>query len=201
MIVATLPLWRFPLPALGLSTYIDMVEAVFIRFDAASGDRRLLRDVRLALGKKVGDVFESTTPWDGVAWREECLRMLDSVKPTVVLAPDEDEGYEPEMTMDIARLLGLKTGSLEFKYEYPMPSVDGVQVLERPFPSKPHVKAYCWQPGLTYYPYRNRARLANGGKEHEAMSKMRHFCWHNAELREAWAAGRWEQKKARQHVD
>jgi hypothetical protein len=114
------------------------------------------------------------------------VRMLDDVKPEIVLVPDEDEEFGPYLELDIERLRRSKYPQMAFAYEYPMPTEDGWNGRDKPYPSKPHVKAYKWRPGLTYHPYKRRARLSNFGKDDYILghSRMRHLCFWNEEIRE-----------------
>lgn len=185
MIVGQMALCRFPLWDKCLKNLADNVDALYLRFDGITGDRTILDRVNEVAGAKLQRVMVSKTKWDGGNWREEMLRMLDLVRPSIVLSIDEDEMFGDGIEKDIFRLRNSKKNQMAFKYLWPMPSVDGIMPRNKPLPSKPHVKAYKWRPGLSYIPYMRRARVTGYKKNDYIIGKsmIAHYCFWNEELR------------------
>jgi len=190
MIVGQMALYNHPCWRLTLEALLGHVDMVYLRQDQAglpydiAGGARVV-EIQALCGRKFGGLLLSATPWNATNWREEMLRILDTVRPRVVLCPDEDEMFGPEIDEDIDTLLSMKHGQMAFGYQAPMPTKDGVDTGPKPYPSKPHVKAYPWRPGLTYLPYKRRARLANYPKDAFVLgkSKMLHYAFYTEEMR------------------
>lgn len=205
MIVGLMALCRFPFYDSCLRELLKLVDKVYLRFDGMVGDIKIYQSIEEICGKKLGDVFVSKSEWNAFIWREELLRMLDSVKPEIVLFPDEDEVFGKGIRDDIRRFRKSDKQQLAFNYEYPAPSIDGWK-HKKPYPSEPHIKAYKWKEGLTYIPYKKRASLSNYGKHHYKMakSKILHYCFYTPQLRKEklWngpAKKRWFKREAEKY--
>lgn len=184
MIVGQMALFRFPFWESTLCDLMKYVDTLYLRFDGLLGDREILNNLDRVCGDKLKDVYISKTPWNTWMWREEMIRMLDSVKPEIVICPDEDEIFGKGIIRDIEELKRSKHRQMAFAYQYPMPSEDNFIYKDKPLPSKPHVKMYKWEKGLTFIPYIGRARITNYGKEYVlGKSKMLHYCFWNKEIR------------------
>lgn len=119
-------------------------------------------------------------------FRERALRMLDEVKPDIVLFPDEDESFpEPElMARDLERFWKSGKNQLAFTRCNFWDSMDMVR-KDRWIPYKPHVKVYKWREGLTYYPYLGWNCVSTYGKKKMvARSAVRHYAYLEKEERE-----------------
>lgn len=184
MIVGLMALCRFPFYEKCLRDLLTITDKVYLRFDGIVGDKNILSHIPDICQKKLGDIYISSTSWNAFIWREELLRMLDTVCPEIVLFPDEDESFGDGIEDDIRRFRKSKKQQLAFNYAYPAPTVDGWR-HKKPYPSEPHIKAYKWKKGLTYIPYKKRASLSNYGKFHYKMakSKILHYCFYTPELR------------------
>jgi hypothetical protein len=137
-----------------------------------------------ACPEKVKRMITSDTRWNLWNWREEMLRMLDDVKPELVLSCDEDEQFGPGIENDIEFFLQSDSQQMAFEYQYPMPSVDNFEVERgKTFPLTPHVKAFKWHPQLTFQGYKGRCRLTSLHGCYLGRSKMLHYCWYNEEVR------------------
>ena len=90
--------------------------------------------------------------WNQGVQREKTVRMLDDIKPDIILFPDSDELYPPNLTEQLEkfwadeeaktfwfRLLYLWGDENHFRN-------DGL------FKSIHHVRAFKWQPGIVYVP-------------------------------------------------
>jgi hypothetical protein len=184
MIVGLMALCRFPYYEGCLLSLCNLVDKVYLRFDGITGNEKIREVAPYICGDKFGGMLVSSTVWNAFIWREELLRMLDDVKPELVLFPDEDEVFGLGIDDDLKRFIKSDKQQLAFNYQYPAPTIDGWK-HKKPYPSKPHIKVYKWKPGLTYIPYKKRASLSNYGKFHYKMakSKMVHYCFYTPELR------------------
>lgn len=181
MIVGQMALCRFPMWRECLDSLREQVDELYLRFDSRKGEPEILEELR----KMDVSVFCSNSIWNNWNWREEMLRMLDDVEPDLVLTLDEDEKITPEIEEGFATLQKSKHGQMAFNYRFPMPSVDNYVGKNKPYPSKEHVKLYKWKPGLTFHPYKGRARLSNYGKMDYCIGKAEilHYCFYNKEIR------------------
>lgn len=199
MIAGQMAICRFPLWEECLESLKNQVDKLYLRFDLRNGDPKILKKLR----KKDVVVYCSGVVWNGWNWREEMMRMLDNVKPELVLVLDEDEKITPEIKEDYDILRKSKHYQMAFNYKYPMPSVDEYKGKEKPYPSKPHTKLYKWKSGLTFYPYKRRARLTNFGKESycKGNAEILHYCFYNEEIRSVKIKGtkekiKWSKKRS-----
>ena len=203
MIVGLMALCRFPYYEMCLRSLLALVDKVYLRFDGITGDKKTLDSIPEICGDKLGELYTSSSEWNAFVWREELIRMLDDVKPEIVLFPDEDESFGPGIEKDINRLRKSDKRQMAFNYEYPAPSTDGWK-WHKPYPSEPHIKCYKWEEGLTYIPYKKRASLSKYGKFNYklAKSKVLHYCFYTPELRrnKLWsgpAKKKWFKKEMR----
>jgi hypothetical protein len=160
------------------------VHKVYLRFDGIVGDKRILEKLPDICGSQLGGIFVSSSKWNAFIWREELIRMLDDVKPDLVLFPDEDEMFEDAIDVDIKRLMKSGRMQMAFNYKYPAPTIDGWKWYKA-YPQNSHVKMFKWREGLTYIPYKKRARLSNYHKfDYKiGISKILHYCFYTPELR------------------
>jgi hypothetical protein len=190
MIVGQMALYNHPMWRMTLAALLTHVDKVYLRWDQAGLDTNIaggsrISDAQILCGPKFGGLLISATPWRPTNWREEMLRLLDTVKPSIVLAPDEDEVFGEGIEDDIETLRRSKHSQMAFEYVVPMPTNDGFDTGPKPYPSKSHVKAFRWKPGLTYLPYKRRARLANYSKTAFVLgkSKILHYAFYTEEMR------------------
>lgn len=102
--------------------------------------------------KKIIYTTNKNGRWRQGEQRENTIRLLDDVKPDVVLFPDSDESYPADFknTLDKFIKSGLNTLWFGLMYYWNHPHVvrrDGR------WKAIHHVRAYRWQPGITYIPY------------------------------------------------
>jgi hypothetical protein len=170
------PLWRDCLASLR-----DLSDALYLRFDMHTGTQEMLEALPGICGDKLKDVYVDNRKWNRWNWREVMIRMLDAVCPDVVLCPDQDEKFGEGIHRDLLLLSMVPRKALVFDYE--MRTEDGAAVPK--YPRRPHMKAYKWEPGITYIPYRGFANVSNFGKRTRmlAESKIQHFCFWSRELR------------------
>jgi hypothetical protein len=161
------------------------VDQVYVRFDNTNGDPEILRSLQSWLGNKLGDVYISSAPWTVPNWKEDCLRMLDDVKPDVVLFPDEDEMFEDGLFEELEKFMASDKKAMMFSYR-PLETNVKEDISQVPYPDKPHMKVFKWEKNLTYFPYHRNACLAkyiNKSLWWNACTKIKHYCGYTKELR------------------
>lgn len=166
------PYWRHTIAKLN-----DIVDDYYISYDKHQGDPEILHDIENACQGKLAGVRITEEPWSCPQWREIGLRMLDDVPddelPDIVLTPDQDEVYGDGIEDDLKRLWFSEKDALEFYYE-PLMSSDGREQVV--YPEKPHVKAFKYKRGLTFYPYHGDGKVAQYHRSiMQARSKIKHY--------------------------
>lgn len=185
---------RFPLWENCLDSLMQHAELAVVRIDDTqpASITDLLRDKLATAYPDRINVFGSDEPWNRWNWREEMLRALDGVKPNVVLAPDQDEQFDPVgLSDDLARLRDSQRMALMFDYHAPMPTSDGSPALpaDSPYatyPGSPHMKAFKWIKALTYKDYNGYARVTNYSDPRyhlAAKSTIMHYCCWTKDMR------------------
>lgn len=89
--------------------------------------------------------------WKQKIQRENTIRMLDNVKPDIVLWPDSDETFPPDMWKILEDFWKSEHKNLWFHMWYLWDSPKKVR-RDHLFKSMCHVRAFKWQAGLTYLP-------------------------------------------------
>lgn len=177
----------FPLWEQCLASLRDKCDALYLRFDSRTGDPAVLDALPAVCGGKLKDVLVSKTKWNRWNWREEMIRMLDGVKPDMVLAPDQDEEFGPGLLDELYLLAASSHNALMFAYRVPPPTADGFRVWQ-PWPRGAHMKAYKWRRRLTYRPYKSYAKVTNyAARKHWRMASTQilHYAFYTPELRAA----------------
>ena len=90
VIVGQMALHKFPMWDKSLCALSDIVDVLYLRFDGLGGNYDMLPRLSALCGNKLKHVLISYLPWDDSNWREEMIRMLDHVKPDLVLTIDDD---------------------------------------------------------------------------------------------------------------
>jgi len=178
-IVGTMAVTGFPLWKMCLEELQKCVDELYVRFDATVGTKEAFSQLTvesfpklkrvLVVGKKV---------WNRYNWREQMLRMLDEVRPDMVLNLDEDEVFESEnIEEDLKLFWNSEFKQLSFDYCNPMPGM-----APKLYPDHEHIKAFKWQPKLTFIPYKGSARLSNIKSVTKCpRTKILHYCWFDKE--------------------
>ncbi len=169
---------RFPLWQRSLGRLKELADLVFIRFDAAHGDPEILQQIEGFLGAKFGGCL-LMDHWNVPDWREDCLKIVEGCQPDIVLCPDEDEvfglGLEDELKLfwDSPKL------GMMFQYD-PLATNDGRVVnAGQPYPGLPHMKAYKFRAGLSYFPYHGDGKIAQYARPEfwwHAETRIQHLC-------------------------
>jgi len=185
-------LCKFPLWERCLQSLAKKVDELYLRFDGLNGDVDIYNNIGKVCGNKLRKIYVSYNKWNAWSWREEMIRMLDNVRPEMVLSHDEDEAVE-NIAADLKRFSRSHLNQMAFEYKFPMPSEDGLPIpspisglpIDKPFPSHPHVMVIKWRPGLTFHPYMSRNRVTQYGKNYLfGKAKILHYCYYTEELRE-----------------
>ena len=176
-IAGVVAICKFPMWEQTVKQMVDLCDGVFLRFDAKNGDPAILQAARELCGEKLIKTV-ICDGWPHPEWREECLRMMDAYKPDVVLCPDEDEVFSDDIMEELKAFWFSDKKGMMFSYN-PLATCDGRVVNGgMPYPPEPHMKAYKWAEGLSYFPYHGNAVVAqycNKDCHWQAKSKMDHF--------------------------
>jgi hypothetical protein len=90
--------------------------------------------------------------WSQGLQRDNTIRMLDNVKPDIVLFPDSDEKYPPNMTEQLEVFYNDKEKmTFWFRLMYMWGEEDKFR-NDGLFKSIHHVRAFRWIPGITFLP-------------------------------------------------
>lgn len=90
--------------------------------------------------------------WSQGVQRQNTIRMLDDVKPDIVIFPDSDELFCDNLMEVLEEFWDSHKKSCWFEMKYCWGDEDTVR-LDGAFKKMAHVRAFKWQEGLTYWPY------------------------------------------------
>lgn len=182
-IAGVVSLCKFPMFEQTVQQLKDICDGVFIRFDCRNGDPSILQAARDMLGDKLIKTI-ICDGWPHPMWREECLRMMDEYRPDVVLCPDEDEMFDKDFTEELKAFWHSDKLGMMFNYHPLMTHDNRIVNNNVPYPPTPHMKAFKWREGLSYFPYHGDAVVAqycNKATHWMAKSRIKHYsCWTKA---------------------
>lgn len=172
---------NFPYAITHIRKLCEICDEVYIRYDAIRGDPEHL----LALNKmaeqpdsKIKHIQIVNEQWRVPHWREDCLIMIPA-NTDIVLCPDEDEVFGDGIKEELMAFYNSTKLGMMFSYE-PLVADDGRTINGgMPYPPEPHMKAFKFQVGLSYWPYHGNAIIA---KYHSpdcwwnANTKIKHYC-------------------------
>ena len=186
---AMIALNKFPMWKQTFSQMLNICDGIVVRWDGVSGDPGVLKELDSFCGGKLKKVMIAREAWRCPQWREDCLRLLDEFAPDVVLCPDEDEVFGEDIAEELKAFWYSDKQGVMFDYES-LVTDDGHTVnAGMPYPPDPHMKAFKWQKGLSYFPYHGNATIAqycNENTHWKAKTKIKHYCCFRKE---------WEQRK------
>jgi hypothetical protein len=125
-------------------------------------------------------------PWNQGLIRDLTIRMLDDVKPDIVLFPDSDEVYPDNLKQVLEDFWKSPFECLWFNLLYLW---DDPQHARRDslFKSMHHVRAFKWREGLTFLPQSGYGakpvNSENVGYKFHASAPMRHYGYMTEESR------------------
>ena len=178
MIVASMAISDFPMWENSVKALLPIVDKFYFRLDVTKADPAFARDAPLVCGAKFGACY-MVEGWNFPEWRQDMIRMLDDVKPEIVITLDQDEIFDDGFEEELKAFMVSEKKGMMFDY-LPMVTDDGRTVNgDVPYPPDPHMKVFKWEAGLTYYPYHGDGKIANYHKEDchwKAKTKIKHYC-------------------------
>lgn len=170
-----------------LPSLYENCDEIYIRFDRNVGTDSDLEKVKKHCGDKLKSVLFSDTVWNKNNWREEMVRMLDDVKPDIVISLDQDETFETKIKDEIEDFYNSKCKVGMFAYSMPMPTEENVIILNgKSYPLHRHCKLYKWQEKITFKPYVGYAiptTLYNSSPYYNFKTKVSHYCFYSRKYR------------------
>jgi hypothetical protein len=194
-IVAVVMVTDSPVAIRCLQELHKICEGIYLLYDMKNSSTELLRELRnKAKGifhGKLRKIVEHRGGWKMGWWHEPCIRVLDDVRPGIVITPGHDEVFEVEkFKAEIRQMWEGGLPSLMLNYG-PMPTDDG-RKIGYVYPAASHMKAYKWRPGLSYIPYNGRGQVnpyADPRVQMTGKSKVIHYCMWTKEMqaeKEQW---------------
>ena len=176
-VVGVMAINRFPYWERTLRDLMQYCDKVCIRFDGKTGDPDILNQLEAVCGDKLGKCYV-VDGWRFPEWREECLRLVNEFQPDIVLCPDQDEMFGEGFADELKAFAVSEKQGMMFNY-YPLESDDG-RIINggQPYPKLPHMKAFKWKQGLSYYPYHGDAKISayfSPSCQWNAQTKIRHL--------------------------
>ena len=102
--------------------------------------------------KKIVYTSNANGNWRQSLQRGITVRMLDEVKPDIVVFPDDDEIFPPDLIKILKDFWKSKKKALYFTMDYCWNNENQIRV-DSVFGRMHHVRAFKWEPNLTYHPY------------------------------------------------
>lgn len=174
-ILGLMALYRFELAKECLDALIELCDYVCVRFQIANNPPCDWSLLEYAMNhNKVLKVLVSKQKYNKWNWREDLVGLSDTIMPELILFCDEDEKFGDDIVDDLDELRKNPNAKyLRFNFEMMHDKNDAM------FPTSPHVKAFKWQPKITYLPYPGWARTASylgiPGASMNAKSKIKHY--------------------------
>jgi len=184
-IVGQMALSFFPMWKECLISLRDKVDELYLRFDLLNGNKNIINEIISITDNKLKHLLLSNSEWNNstMIWREEMFRLLDTVKPDIVVMADHDEVFQETLNSEIAEFFKSDKLGMMLDYFEPMPTIDHVPIPK--YPPRPHMKVIKWKPDLSYIPYLSRLRIYPNEKDWwNAKTKIIHYSHYTKELRE-----------------
>lgn len=184
-IIGQMALCNFPLWKKCLISLKNKVDNLYLRFDLLNGNKDIIKDIISVSENKLKHLLISNNEWNNstMVWREEMFRLLDIVKPDVVIMADEDEEFENTLNEEILQFFKSDKLGMMFDYYEPMPTKDNIFIVKYPIGS--HMKVIKWKPNLSYIPYLSRLRIYPDQKDWWlSKTKIIHYSHYTKELRD-----------------
>jgi hypothetical protein len=184
-IVGQMALAGFPMWEMCLSELSKHCDEIYLRCDENRVDKSIkAEEYNKICNGKLKSIFCTHEPFHKWKWREDMIRMLDDVKPDIVISLDEDEIFDDTINEEIKDFE--KSDKLAMMVNYnPMPTENNEKILKNlPYPILPHMKIFKWKSGLTYKGYHGNALVPEYNKREfwwNARSKINHYCFYKKE--------------------
>ena len=172
------PTWRICFDRL-----TRIVDEIYLRIDRSKASGEFVAEIS-AHPKVKRAVF--TFDFEYVVYKEKLIRMLDDVRPDIVVALDHDEAFGDGILDEIGEFWASDKKAMMFNYN-PCLSSDGEALPV--YPSKPHMKVFKWQEGLSHVPYLGYDQVTqyanSAAMQWPARTKIDHYCMWTPEMRAA----------------
>jgi hypothetical protein len=170
-----------------LSNLYNQCDEIYIRFDKNIGSDLDFDKIKKYCGDKLKNVLFSNTVWNKSNWREEMIRMLDDVKPDIVISLDQDEAFEVNIKDELNLFYKSKSDVGMFAYYMPMPTEENLTILKgKSYPLHRHCKVFKWKENITFKPYVGYAiptNYYNKNSYYNFKTKILHYCFYSKKYR------------------
>jgi len=181
-IVGVLQFYDFPLWKLCFNAYCEFVDEIYIEFDVLHTSWETVNYIINHCKVKGWGIDYYMSNW---TWRERLLRLLDGIKPDIVVALDIDEIFEDGMKDEIMEFWKSDKKAMMVGYN-PCLTNDGRNAGV--YPLGAHMKIFKWTEGLTYRNYKNYAQVTQYAGNPQiiwyARHKINHYCMWTKEMEE-----------------
>ena len=175
-------LWRKCFQALQ-----EIVDGIYLRIDEDNCSDTFIStvmDENLFPKVRVANIMPHN--FHAQIWREGLLRMLDKVRPDVVIALDDDEIFDERILREIGAFWKSDKKAMMCSYNPCIP-VDGRKLPV--YPSRPHMKVFKWSAGLSFNPYKGFAQVTQYANQKRLYwmceTKINHFCMFTPDMEKA----------------
>lgn len=156
--------------------FCSIVDELYVRFDNKNTSIEVKNHIQNH--PKVKKCIEGDYTINGEIWREELLRLLDSVKPDIVIVLDIDEVFDGDIKSEIDLFWKSEKLAMMFSYNG-CPTQNGGRTDI--YPTAPHQMVFKWKPNLTYKNYKGSAMVTNYSSRLDKIAwyssiKVDHFC-------------------------
>ncbi len=163
----------------------SIVDEMAIRIDTNKTSPELVKRLQNETGLPI-HIKLVTHNFNADVWREGLIRQLDQIKPDIVVALDSDEAFEAGILKEIGAFWNTTKKAMMCSFN----SCCGDDGRSLPvYPSKPHMKIFKWEPGLTFVPYMGYAQVTQYANRRDlhwmAVTKINHYCMWTKEMEAA----------------
>ena len=185
MIAGMMAISRFPYWEQCLRELMRYCDKVYIRFDGNNGDPAICNQIERVCGEKLGRCYITNAAWVPPEWREDCLKLVAECKPDIVLCPDQDEIFGEGFDKELEQFASSEKKAMMF--DYFQLEGDRMRIINSgiPYPREPHMKAFKWEKGLSYFPYHGNGKISkyfSDSCQWKANTKIRHLCCYTPEM-------------------
>ena len=183
--VSLMAIHSFPLWERCAGSLLGLVDGFVIRLNTEDEGSPDIDEIKEFFGNKLIEIIEGGNPKDGFGWREEMLRPLHAIRPNIVITTDSDEVMPFLFRKVLESFENSDKKMLMMSAE--MDTIDGREVPQ--YPSKPHCRAFKWQPDVSYLPYSGYAYPNPFGWKPDLMYNSdlayRHLAFYTKEMEKA----------------
>jgi hypothetical protein len=179
-VIGVMAVCKFPMWEQAVLAMLTICDEMYFRWDGKSGDPEIPNKLEEICGEKFKRCM-IVDYWSVPQWRQDMLTLVSesAVDGDIILCPDEDEIFDDGLEHEIMEFIASDKQGMMFEYA-PLVSDDGRVVKDgKPYPMAPHMKAFKWKQGLSYFPYHGNAVLTQYRDEEcqwKAKTKIKHYC-------------------------